>query len=257
MAYNRVFDIEDESKKLEQEAFFKKVLTEPIFYIEIMKQDLSEKALNEIFKDAIDKENKKLANTIIDKQPYEEYYMDYYCNIAKSYIYEKEQTRKNIDFVNKILDESAFNDNITSYSSQLKNLSNKTPILERFIVAYKLKKEKNKTTGSLTKDYFDSCLKDGNYELLVIKLCVKLESILKADYHYEGDFFVMMDKYSSTLQHDDGWGYMVDDSIVGLLNKLRKERNNIVHPMDASESNTISVNEFNELIDYICSIDKD
>lgn len=55
--------------------------------------------------------------------------------------------------------------------------------------------EKDKITGERTKDYFYSELSKGNRELVIIKLCVRMEAILKCDYNYGGDFSEMLNRF--------------------------------------------------------------
>ena len=64
----------------------------------------------------------------------------------------------------------------------------------------------------LSKDFFEKELKNGNVELVIIKLCVRLESSLKSKYHYTGDFSDMITRYCNEhlqWEEDDDWGYTV------------------------------------------------
>lgn len=97
----------------------------------------------------------------------------------------------------------------------------------------------------------------GNRDLVIIKLCVRMEAILKCD-GYIGDFAEMLDKYCNeklTWSEDDGWGYFYnksDEKIINLLHKLRKIRNSLVHSEKTDES--MSEDEIKQCIDYICSL---
>ena len=105
----------------------------------------------------------------------------------------------------------------------------------------------------LTKEYFESELAKGNIDIVVIKLCVRLEAILKSDYHYDGELSAMLEKYCLELGfEDDGWGYSVEANHVKYLQKLRMMRNNIVH----SEKNNVdlTLEELKYCIDYICKM---
>ncbi len=116
-----------------------------------------------------------------------------------------------------------------------------------------LKWDKEKTIGNLTKEYFNTELSKGNIEIVIIKLCVRLEAILKSDYHYEGDFADMLKRYCDEHgSEDDGWGYSQECEFVKYLHKLRKQRNNIVHSEKSDEQMTSS--EINFCIDYICNM---
>ena len=90
-----------------------------------------------------------------------------------------------------------------------------------------------------------------NTEIVIIKLCVRLEAILRCDYHYEGEFSEMLNEYCSKHgREDDGWGYDVEADFVKYLHKLRKCRNNIVHSERTEEEMTIDEIKF--CIEYIC-----
>lgn len=118
--------------------------------------------------------------------------------------------------------------------------------------------EKEKTISELTKEYFETELAKGNVEIVIVKLCVRLEAILRSSYHYEGDFSEMLSRYCSNnlkWREDDGWGYMVDrsdDKTINLLNALRLKRNSIVHSEKTNVS--LSKEDIHYCIDYICNM---
>lgn len=121
-----------------------------------------------------------------------------------------------------------------------------------------LKLDKEKTVGDLTREYFESELSKGNFDIVIVKLCVRLEAILKCDYHYEGTLEEMLKSYCDnklTWQEDDGWGYMnykSDEKTIKLLHTLRMKRNSIVH---AEKNNAeLSVEDIKYCIDYICKL---
>ncbi len=120
-----------------------------------------------------------------------------------------------------------------------------------------LKWDKEKTIGNLTKEYFYDELSKDNIEMVIIKLCVRLEAILKSDYHYEGDLSEMLKQFCSQYgyyEEDDGWGYFNsrERDFVKPLHKLRKTRNSIVHSEKIEEEMTEEELEF--CIDYICQM---
>ena len=131
-------------------------------------------------------------------------------------------------------------------------------VRQRIIDELSLKLDKDKTAGDLTKEYFESELAKGNTEIVVIKLCVRLEAILRCDYHYEGDFSEMLKKYCDSelcWSEYDGWGYMIskrDDKKICLLNNLRIKRNSIVHSEKTKVE--LSVEDIHNCIDYICKM---
>ena len=105
----------------------------------------------------------------------------------------------------------------------------------------------------LTEEYYNSLLSSNNIELLIIKLCVRLEAVLKYDYKYEGSFSQMMKTYSN--QHgneDDGDGYLIESERSKLFHKLRKIRNGITHSDSSNE--TITKEELKKIIKYVCSL---
>ena len=111
--------------------------------------------------------------------------------------------------------------------------------------------DKESKVAELTKEYFESELEKGNTEIVIIKLCVRLEAILRCDYHYEGEFSEMLNEYCSKHgREDDGWGYDVEANFVKYLHKLRKCRNNLVHSERTEEAMTIDEIKF--CIEYIC-----
>ena len=130
----------------------------------------------------------------------------------------------------------------------------KKRILDDFILQF----DKETTVGTLTKEFFYTELEKGNIDIVIIKLCVRLESILRSDYHYEGDFSEMLKKYCDqklNWSEDDGWGYMVsrrDDKTINLLHNLRIKRNSIVHSEKVEVDLTIE--DIRYCIEYICKM---
>ncbi len=102
--------------------------------------------------------------------------------------------------------------------------------------------EKQIVLKELTKQYFTDELQKNSIDIVIIKLCVRLEAILKS--YYEGTFEEMLNKYCS-----DG---RCDSEMKSLLNKLRKQRNAIVHAESKTEN--MSVDELNKCVDYVCSL---
>ncbi len=124
---------------------------------------------------------------------------------------------------------------------------------QQIIFDYSFEEEKIKAVNELTKEYFESELKKGNTEIVIIKLCVRLEAILRSSYHYEGDFSEMLDKYCSQHgQEDDGWGYNREAKFVKYLQKLRMCRNSIVHA--EKKKDMLTLEEIQYCIDYICNL---
>ncbi len=231
----------DELLELKDFKIIKKVLNEyPIHIVELLDEWLSKSKWKELYRFAIDNNNENLANAIITKDDKEyikraiqEYFKKDKYNFNKKYFYLYENSRQK------------------SIASPNKEQFDK--IKQRIIDELALKIDKDSTVGDLTKEYFESELGKSNTDMVIIKLCVRLEAVLRCDYHYEGDLSVMIDKYCQ--EHgweDDGWGYSVEANHVKYLQKLRKKRNNIVH----SEKNRVdlTLEEIKYCIDYICKM---
>lgn len=82
----------------------------------------------------------------------------------------------------------------------------------------------------------------GNKEMVIIKLCVRMEAILKCDYHYEGDFSEMLDRFRD---HNNS-------NCTKMLNDLRKQRNGIVH--SEKSLSPMPDEEIKQCIEYICTL---
>lgn len=116
-----------------------------------------------------------------------------------------------------------------------------------------LQLDMERVTDDLDETYFRNELAKGNFEIVIIKLCVRLEAILRGKYHLEGDFSEMLNQYCSKYgTEDDGWGYNVESGFVKYLHKLRKCRNSIVH--SEKNNDTMSIEELKFCIEYICKM---
>ena len=113
---------------------------------------------------------------------------------------------------------------------------------DKLIATLQLNNLKEKNNKGLTKEYFISELQKGNIEILIIKLCVKLETHLKCDLGYEGTFEEMLSIYTQNCTFETG----------ELLHKLRQKRNDIVHC--TNEAADISLQELEKCIDIISNI---
>ena len=129
---------------------------------------------------------------------------------------------------------------------------------KQIITDVSMKHEMDKTTSELDKAYFDNELSNGNYEIVIIKLCVRLEAVLRGKYRYEGTFAEILDKYCQKVlnwSEDDGWGYMVsrsDDKTIKVLNHLRMKRNSIVHSEKTDVELTLE--DIRYCVEYICKM---
>lgn len=260
--------------------FIKKTLNEqPIHLIEVLYNKRNDKRC--LFRYAVDMGDTELADMVVknemdiisrdtyirtnttsvttqkmpqfDRLLLIKYWYNYQSNILnKAHLYIIENGKK-VDLLGAYYGNRLFKPkNLEEVITKLQSVK------QRIIDELSLKLDKEKTIGDLTKEYFETELAKGNIEIVIIKLCVRLEAILRSDYLYEGDFSEMLKKYCDSKLHweeDDGWGYMVnksDDKTIRLLNNLRIKRNSIVH----SEKTNIelSLEEIRYCIDYICKM---
>ena len=114
----------------------------------------------------------------------------------------------------------------------------------------KLQYDKETLISGYTYEYFAEELAKGNTEIVIIRLCVRLEAVLRCDYHFEGDLSEMLNQYCAQYgREDDGWG---EANFVKMLHKLRKCRNSIAHPTGVDI--TMTTEELNFCIEYICKM---
>lgn len=125
-------------------------------------------------------------------------------------------------------------------------------VRKRIIDELANKFDKDRITGELTKDYFYSELSKGNRDIVIIKLCVRMEAILKCDYNYEGDFSEMLNRFCGQFDAYDDESNNYDPYTPAMLNRLRCQRNSIVHSEKVGEPMTDD--EIKKCIDYICSL---
>lgn len=114
------------------------------------------------------------------------------------------------------------------------------------------KNRRDEIVDGLTKEFFLSELKKGNKEIVIIKLCVRMEAILKYDYHFEGDFSEMLDRFCGRFDTNDDESNNYDPYTPRMLNNLRKQRNGIVH--SDSSLMPMSDEEIKQCIEYVCSL---
>lgn len=116
------------------------------------------------------------------------------------------------------------------------------------------KLDKEKTVGELTKEYFEQELSKGNIEIVIVKLCVRLEAILRSTYNTDEDFSVLLDRLCSNYETNDDEANNYDPYTPRVLNKLRIQRNGIVHSEKKKNGDDLTPDEINFCIDYICGM---
>lgn len=139
---------------------------------------------------------------------------------------------------------------------------NTNEVLSSVLNKLQLESIKDNKIGDITKDYlmdlFNTQTK-GNYELLIIKLCSKLEAILKYDYQYNGTFDEMLTHFFNEhlrIDDDEDYCYTEYNRIRNNLSSLRILRNNIVHCTNDGKSD-ITLNELKFCINYICKLNNE
>ncbi len=234
----------------------KKALNDyPIHIVEKLFIYLDKKQWRELFQCAVDLNNSALHNAIIkeDIESIEKEIIRY----AKIETADFKANRKHLKVIERkeTISRGVINRTIRLDSKTKKEdlldffKSCKTQILENIALTI----DKEEIITELSKEFFEKELAKGNTEMVIIKLCVRLESVLKCNYHYEGDFADMITRYCNeklNWQEEDDW--CSDDKAIKLLHKLRKQRNSIVHSEKNNEPMTIA--EIKECIDLVCAI---
>lgn len=215
----------------------------PICFGEMIKRMLSEKKYKELFMFGVDNKFNLIAEAVM-RLDISEYGLSNLQNAVESAI--KDVYKTGIFDINR----KYFVNKNNNYSGARKTSQE---VKEGILKELSLKIDKETLTKGLTEEYFNNLLETQNIELLVIKLCVRLEAILKCDFKYEGTFEEMLSTYTNKYgSEDDGWGYMVESNISKLLHKLRKYRNGIVHPEQTKES--LDIKELEELIKFVIKL---
>lgn len=259
--YNGIVNIKEllESENCE---LIKKIITRyPIHHYELLNAWFNKKDFKSLFEFSLDADLAELTDALMqsNKQKIKD-------SIYKSVLESFSSNRKDNKFKSDL--QKVSSDNRT-YLEKI-NYSEDSNALEKYLTdsREKIIKDldfinlKNKSSGNLTKEHFENLLENNNLKLAIIDLCVKLEFILKYKYRYEElTFEELLNKFCSnvlTTEEDDCWGYMTksESYLIPLLHKLRKTRNNIVHPTNDC-SDPITLDEFNTCLEYIFSIDKD
>ena len=222
--------------------------------IQNAKQMLADGNWRDLFRFAVDKGSSKLIKFVLERNvECCEKMLDGLCKTMTDFAYSSTLPSSGYNGVNAQYlrlrkSPSAYFRPNCSYEAVLKFIAScKQQVLDDCANLY----DKESKVAELTKEYFESELEKGNTEIVIIKLCVRLEAILRCDYHYEGEFSEMLNEYCSKHgREDDGWGYDVEANFVKYLHKLRKCRNNIVHSERTEEAMTIDEIKF--CIEYIC-----
>lgn len=258
--HNGIIDIKELKEIADFQAIKKALNDYPIHPFELIYRMYQQEKWREFFEFAVDYNINKLSDAILcqNKENIEKNILEIWIKDDQPYNRLKSLCFNNNELYvlrNDMSYGSRNNHNQKSIPEVIEYLSD---VKKRIISELSNKFDKEKIVGELTKDYFYSELIKGNKELVIIKLCVRMEAILKCDYDYTGNFAEMIDKYCNeklTWSEDDGWGYFYtksDEVTIDLLQKLRKSRNSLVHSEKNGEP--MSDEKIKQCIDYICSL---
>ena len=234
----------------------KSLTTYPIHLIEQFNVYFQQKEWRTLFQLAVDNNDNALADTIIKgkQEEIETQLLSYWngskaekFNINKKHLYLIENGRK-VDLIAPT-DGTIIRNRVKTLEEAITKLQ---AVKQRIIDELSLKLDKEKTIGDLTQEYFESELAKGNVDMVIIKLCVRLEAILRSDYHYEGDFSEMLNQYCNRFNTYDDEDNNYDPYTPKKLHKLRMQRNGIVHSEKCNEKLTLE--EIKWCIDYICKM---
>lgn len=243
-------------KKLLESLDFKLIkatlYSHPIHYYEYLKVIFDKKDYKTLFRFGVDHKISGLANAALAKNDTEIGKMIEAVSFRQS---QSSLPFTNVEFFVKYNPQNYRYQGCREYIGTADFVKSLKGIRDGIINDLSLKLDKNELTKGLTKEYFEDLIEKGNIEMVVIKLCVKLEAILKCDYKMVGTFEEMLTKYCSGFNTTDDESNDYDPRTPSLLHRLRIKRNNIVH----SEKNEVdfTTDDVRQCLSYIFSIDKE
>lgn len=252
--HNGIVDIK-ELKEIADFKAVKKALNDyPVHPFELVYRMYQQQKWRELFEFSVDYDINRLSDAILyqNKEDIEENILEIWTKDNQPYNRLKSLCLNNNELyisIREISYGSRTNHNQKSIQEVIDYLND---VRQRIISELSNKFDKEKIVGELTKDYFCSELSKGNKELVIIKLCVRMEAILKCDYNYQGDFSEMLDRFCGQFNTYDDEGNNYDTYTPDMLNRLRRQRNSIVHFEKTVEP--MSDDDIKQCIDYICSL---
>lgn len=252
--HNGIVDIK-ELKEIADFKAVKKALNDyPVHPFELVYRMYQQQKWRELFEFSVDYDINRLSDAILyqNKEDIEENILEIWTKDNQPYNRLKSLCFNNNELyvsIREISYGSQTNHNQKSIQEVIDYLND---VRQRIISELSNKFDKEKIVGELTKDYLYSELSKGNKELVIIKLCVRMEAILKCDYNYQGDFSEMLDSFCNQFETYDDENNNYDPYTPALLNRLRRQRNSIVHAEKMVEA--MSDEEIKQCIDYICSL---
>lgn len=252
--HNGIVDIK-ELKEIADFKEVKKALNDyPVHPFELVYRMYQQQNWRELFEFSVDYDINRLSDAILyqNKEDIEENILEIWTKDNQPYNRLKCLCFNNNELyvsIREVSYGSRTNHNQKSIQEVIDYLND---VRQRIISELSNKFDKEKIVGELTKDYFYSELSKGNKELVIIKLCVRMEAILKCDYNYQGDFSEMLDRFCGQFNTYDDEGNDYDPYTPDMLNRLRRQRNSIVHSEKTVEP--MSDDDIKQCIDYICSL---
>lgn len=230
----------------------------PICFKDMLNSKVLSKKYKELYEYAIDNDFESLAQALllINSEKYGESYLQKKIDeVAEKVCISGNKFDVNKNYYIKKQNYGYWN------TSKAKPRITTQEVVDSILKDLTFKLDKESAISGLTKQYFEELLSANNFELLIIKLCVKLEAILRCDYRYEGTFEEMLKKYSDqhlNWREDDGWGYMVDacdSKAIKTLNNLRIKRNSIVHSEKTQVD--LTLDDLKYCIEFVCKLNKE
>ena len=252
--HNGIVDIK-ELKEIADFKAVKKALNDyPVHPFELVYRMYQQQKWRELFEFSVDYDINRLSDAILyqNKEDIEENILEIWTKDNQPYNRLKSLCFNNNELYvsrSEISYGSRTNHNQKSIQEVIDYLND---VRQRIISELSNKFDKEKIVGELTKDYFYSELSKGNKELVIIKLCVRMEAILKYDYNYQGDFSEMLDRFCGQFNTYDDEMNNYDPYTPDMLNRLRRQRNSIVHSEKTDKP--MSDYDIKQCIEYICSL---
>ena len=252
--HNGIVDIK-ELKEIADFKAVKKALNDyPVHPFELVYRMYQQQKWRELFEFSVDYDINRLSDAILhqNKEEIKENILEIWTKDNQPYNRLKSLCFNNNELyvsIREVSYGSRTNHNQKSIQEVIDYLNE---VRQRIISELSNKFDKEKIVGELTKDYLYSELSKGNKELVIIKLCVRMEAILKCDYNFQGDFSEMLDHFCNQFETYDDESNNYDPYTPAMLNRLRRQRNSIVHAEKIGEP--MSDDEIKQCIDYICSL---
>lgn len=246
--YNGIVNIK-ELLESENYALIKKILTRyPIHHYELLNDWFKNKDFKSLFEFSVDADLAELTDALLQSDKLK----------IKDSIYKSSwecfsgnwKDNKFKRYLQKVsADNSLYLMNINNSGDCIALEKYLTDSRKKIIIDIEFINLKIKHSEDLTLEYLENLINNNELEQAIIKLCNKLEFILIYKYQdKESTFEELLNKFC----HSE---LTAESPMIKLLHKLRKTRNNIVHPT-FDDSEPITLDEFNTCLEYIFSIDK-